>query len=155
MVEKFIDSVKTTGVGFAPILKHYFERCGIEKIIDQNVDLDPRRKVLTHGQACIAMITSIMFQTMQLYKICQFADRTTILDVILPGIAPYEYFDDRLADTLDALFNHGTGDLELLITHKMITDFEIAGDITHYDTTSVSTYGDCDNGKTAKNTAKI
>jgi hypothetical protein len=76
-----MDSVKTTGVGFAPILKHYFERCGIEKIIDQNVDLDPRSKVLTHGQVCIAMITSIMFQTMQLYKICQFADRTTIFPV--------------------------------------------------------------------------
>lgn len=150
MTKKSIDSVKTTGVGFAPILKHYFEKCGIEKIIDQNVALDPRRKVLTHGQACIAMITSIMFQTMQLYKICQFADKTTILDVILPGIASCEYFDDRLADTLDALFNHGIGDLELLLTRQMIADFSIACDINHYDTTSVSTFGDCDNGKTGQ-----
>ena len=148
MAKKSIDSVKTTGVGFAPILKHFFERCGIEKIIDQNVALDPRRKVLTHGQACIAMITSIMFQTMQLYKICQFADKTTILDVILPGIASCEYFDDRLADTLDTLFNHGLGDLELLITQQMISDFSIGCDICHNDTTSVSTYGDCNNGKT-------
>ena len=150
MTKKSMESVKTTGVGFAPILRHFFERCGIEKIIDQNVVLDPRRKVLTHGQACIAMITSIMFQTMQLYKIHQFADRTTILDVILPGIASCEYFDDRLADTLDALFNYGIGDLELLLTQQMITNFDIDSDINHYDTTSVSTYGDCDNGKTGK-----
>lgn len=150
MTKKSMDSVKTTGVGFAPILKHYFEKCGIKKIIDDNVEHDPRRKGLTHGQACIAMITSIMFQTMQLYKICQFADRTTILDVILPGIAPCQYFDDRLADTLDALFDFGIGDLELLLTQPMISQFNIAADINHYDTTSVSTYGDCDNGKTGK-----
>ena len=62
------------------------------------------------------MITGILFQVMQLYKICEFADKTTILDVILPGIGPEEYFDDRMADTLDALFAHGIGDLELLIT---------------------------------------
>jgi transposase len=150
MTKKSIDSVKTTGVGFAPILKYFFEKYGIEAIINQNVATDPRRKVLTHGQACIAMITSIMFQTMQLYKICQFADKTTILDLILPGIDPCEYFDDRLADTLDALFKHGIGDLELLLTQQMITEFNIAGDINHYDTTSVSTYGNCDNGKTGK-----
>jgi transposase len=32
----------------------------------------------------------------------------------------------------------------------MITDFSITCDINHYDTTSVSTYGDCDNGKTGQ-----
>jgi transposase len=51
---------------------------------------------------------------------------------------------------LDALFKHGIGDLELLITRQMITDFSITCDINHYDITSVSTYGDCDNGKTGQ-----
>jgi hypothetical protein len=27
-----------------------------------------------------------------------------VLDVILPGIRPEEYFDDRLGDTLDAIY---------------------------------------------------
>ena len=52
-----INSVKTKGITFAPILRHYFERCGIAKIIDENVPIDPRRKTLTHGQACMAMVT--------------------------------------------------------------------------------------------------
>jgi len=150
MTKKSMDSVKTTGVGFAPILKNYFEKCGIKKIIDDNIDHDPRRKGLTHGQACIAMITSIMFQTMQLYKICQFANRTTILDVILPGIAPCEYFDDRLADTLDALFDFGIGDLELLLTRPMISQFNIAADINHYDT-----YKHAQSGRPARGAKKI
>ena len=148
MAKKVIKSVKTKGVGFAPILKHFFDRCGIQDIIDQNLHLDPRRKALTHGQACITMITGILFQVMQLYKICQFADETTILDVILPGIAPEEYFDDRMADTLDALYAHGIGDLELLITKMMISEFNIAGSLCHNDTTSLSVFGDCDNRKT-------
>ena len=32
-----VKNVKTQGVGFAPILRHYFVRCGIERIIDENV----------------------------------------------------------------------------------------------------------------------
>ena len=107
MTKSVVKSVKTQPVGFAPILKHYFERCSIAKIIDENIQLDPRRKILTHGQASMAMITGILFQILQLYRICKFANETTVLDVILPDIAPDEYFDDRLADTLDAIFDYG------------------------------------------------
>lgn len=148
MAKEILHSVKTKGVGFAPILKNFYEKCGIQEIIDNNVPLDPRRKILTHGQACEAMITGIMFQTLQLYKLCQFADKTTIPDTILPGIEAKEYFDDRLADTLDAIYKYGIGSLELLTTRQMILQFGIDNNICHNDTTSVSTYGDCNNNKT-------
>jgi transposase len=94
------------------------------------------------------MITGILFQALQLYKLCQFADKTTILDTILPGIDAKEYFDDRLADTLDAICEYGIGDPELLITRNMITRFDIESKVCHNDTTSLSTYGNCDNSKT-------
>ncbi len=150
MVQKILESVKTKGIGFAPILKYFFQKSGIEEIIDNNVTLDPRRKILSHGQAAIAMITGILFQVSQLYRVCKFANETTILDVILPGIASDEYFDDRLADTLDAMFNSGIGDIELLITKKMISQFDIESPICHNDTTSISTYGNCDKNQTDK-----
>ena len=136
-----IENVSTQAIGFAPILRHYFEKCAIAKIIDHNIPTDPRRKVLTHGQAAISMITGILFQTMQLYRICQFADNTTVLNVILPNIKPEEYFDDRLGDTLDAIYKHGIGDLELEITKHMIETFQIQTDICHNDTTSASYFG--------------
>jgi hypothetical protein len=60
MPEPKIKSVKTQGVGFAPILRHYFEKSSIAEIIDNYVPLDPRRKKLTHGEACVAMITGTM-----------------------------------------------------------------------------------------------
>ena len=114
-----VQNVRTQGIGFAPILRHYFEKCAIAEIIDENPVTDPRRKVLTHGQAAVAMITGILFQVMQLYRICQLADQSTVLDVIFPGIKPEAYFVDRLADTLDALYHHGIGDLELELTRHM------------------------------------
>lgn len=46
-----------------------------------------------------------------------------MLKVLLPKIEPKEYFDDCLADTLDALFDFGIGDLEMLITQNMIRVF--------------------------------
>lgn len=137
-----IDSVKTKGITFAPIVRQYFERCAIAQIIDGNVPLDPRRKTLSHGQACIAiMITGILCQVLELYNLCKFEEDTTILDVILPGISPKDYFDDRLADTLDALFKYGLDNLEILITRQMIDAFEIIYDIVHNDTTPASVYG--------------
>lgn len=69
-------SLKLQPVGFAPILQCYFERCGIAKIIDDNI-IDPRRKILTHGQASVTMITGILFQVLPLYRICKFAKETT------------------------------------------------------------------------------
>ena len=143
-----IKNVQTQAVGFGPILRHYFDQCGIKRIIDDHVALDPRRKVLTHGEAAVAMITGILFQVMQLYRICKFASEKTVLNVMLPHIAPEQYFDDRLADTLDAIYSYGIGDLELAITRNMIEVFQIHSDVCHNDTTSVSVYGDANNNKT-------
>ena len=145
-----VKNVQTKTVGFGPILRHFFEQCGIAKIIDDNVELDPRRKILTHGQASVAMITAVLFQVMQLYRICKFASEKNVLKVLLPEIEADQYFDDRLADTLDALFDHGIGDLDMLITGNMIDVFKIQSQACHNDTTSVSMYGDADNNKTDK-----
>ena len=147
MVENEIDAVRTKPVGFAPILKHYFEKAGIAEIIDDNVELDPRRKVLSHGEACVAMITAILFHVLQLYRLCKFAEDTTILETILPGIDPKEYFYDRLADTLDAIHDYGLGNLEMAATKNMIDEFEVETDVCHNDTTTRSVYGDCDAGR--------
>lgn len=136
-----IPNVTTQGVGFAPILRHYFEKCAVADIIDRYLPTDPRRKVLTHGQAAVSMIVGILFQVMSLYRICKLADETTVLDVILPGIRPEEYFDDRLGDTLDAIYHYGIGDLELMITKHMIDEFRIETKSVHDDTTSASYYG--------------
>ena len=148
MMTPVIKNVQTQAVGFAPILRHYFDRCGIANIIDDHVELDPRRKILTHGQASVAMITAILFQVMQLYRICKFATEKTVLKVLLPQIEADQYFDDRLADTLNALFGYGVGDLDMLITANMIDVFNIESQRCHNDTTSVSMYGDADNNKT-------
>ena len=148
MMTPVIKNVQTQAVGFAPILRYYFDRCAIANIIDDHVELDPRRKILTHGQATVAMITAILFQVMQLYRICKFATEKTILKVLLPQIEADQYFDDRLADTLDALFGYGIGNLDMLITANMIDVFQIQSQACHNDTTSVSMYGDADNNKT-------
>lgn len=148
MSKPAIKNVQTQAVGFAPILRRYFDQCSIQRIIDDHVELDPRRKVLTHGQAAVAMIVGILFQVMQLYRICKFAAEKTVLNVMLPNIAPEDFFDDRLADTLDAIFSYGIGDLELAITRNMIDEFQIQSPVCHNDTTSVSVYGDADNNKT-------
>jgi len=117
-------------------------------MIDQQVPLDPRRTELSHGEACIAMITGILHQVFQLYNMRKLATDTDILQILLPDIAADAYFDDRLGDTLDALYDHGLGNLELLLTHHMLTEFEIATTVCHNDTTTASVYGHCNTHRT-------
>ena len=94
------------------------------------------------------MMTGIFHQVFQLYNMRKFATETDILQGLLPDIAPDTYFDDRLADTLDALYETGLGNLELLLTRHMITEFNIETSVCHNDTTTVSVYGNCDNHHT-------
>jgi transposase len=141
-------TVHTQPIGYAPVLRHYFDRCRIKDLIDQQVPLDPRRTELTHGEACIAMMTGIFHQVFQLYTMRKFATETDILQVLLPEIAPEAYFDDRLGDTLDALYAAGLGNLELLLTRHLITDFGIETAVCHNDTTTASVYGNCANHRT-------
>jgi transposase len=79
-----------------------------------------------------------------MYRLCQFAEKSQILNIIFPDIASKEYFDDRLADTLDAIYDYGIGNLEMLITRHMINHFDIQTTVAHNDTTSASTFGNCD-----------
>ncbi len=148
MKKKIAESVQTKCIGFAPVLRHYFEKCRIAEIIDGQIATDSRRRILSHGEACIAMITAILYRVLQLYRLCKFARETTVLEAILPAIKPEEYFDDRLADTLDALYEYGTGNVEMLITRHMINEFGIVNEECHNDTTSSSFYGDCNNNMT-------
>ncbi|MCP4398819.1 MAG: IS1634 family transposase [bacterium] len=136
-----VPSVHTQAVGYAPILKFFMERCQLISLINRHVPLDSRRTDLTHGEACVAMITGIFHQVFQLYALQKFATATDILQVILPDIAPDAYFDDRLGDTLDALYTFGLGDLELIITRHMLEEFGITVHSVHNDTTSASVYG--------------
>jgi len=136
-----VPSVRSQAVGYAPILKWFMERCQLLPLIDHHVPLDPRRKGLTHGQACVALITGIFHQVFQLYAIQKFATTTDILRVIFPDVAPEAYFDDRLGDTLDALYNAGLGDLELMLTRHMLEEFGISVTSAHSDTTTASFYG--------------
>jgi transposase len=150
MADNVNNNVETKPIGFAPILQHYFQKCCIADIIDQNVPLDARRKILTHGQASIAMITAILFQIMSLYKVCKFAKESNVLDVIFPDISPNEYFDDRLADTLDVIYKFGIGNLELLITRHTIEEFKIQTEICHNDTTCAQLYGENNKNRSEK-----
>ena len=54
MTKSVVKSVTTKPVGFAPILKHYFERCAIAKIIDENIEFEdktagPNHQFLSQG----------------------------------------------------------------------------------------------------------
>ena len=67
------ESIKTKGVGFAPIFKHFFDKAWICEIINDNVALDARRKTYTRrSRDCNYHMNSISsLTTLQVLAICQ------------------------------------------------------------------------------------
>ena len=119
-------------------LREFTKDMGFAHTTLEQIPLDPRRTELTHGEACVAMLTGILHQVFQLDNIRKFATDTDILQVILPKITSDASFDDRLGDTLDALYQDGLGNIELLLTRHMLSEFAIETEVCHNDTTTAS-----------------
>jgi hypothetical protein len=58
-----------------------------------------------------------------------------------PEIQPAQFTDDRLAETLDAVFAAGTEALYSQIVVEVVRTFRVALNRLHFDTTSLLTYG--------------
>lgn len=47
-----IKNVQTQAVGFGPILRHYFDQCGIQRIIDDHVELAKKENPHPWSSCC-------------------------------------------------------------------------------------------------------
>ena len=69
------------------------------------------------------MINGILFQVLQFYRLSKFDKATIVLDVILSAIDSEQFFYNRLADDLDAIYDGDwIGNLEILLTQKRLVD---------------------------------
>jgi transposase len=134
-------SIITKKIGSAPILKYFIERMGIVSIIDKLVQTHPNREIITHGEAVAGLVAYLLHGGRALYRVEQWAEDTEIASEIFPQYLASDWTDDRLDDTLDALYLFGLESIQGAISTHLCSEFSISLDKIHYDTTSVSLYG--------------
>ena len=134
-------TIITQKIGSAPILKHFIERMGLISIIDQLVETHPNREIITHGEAVAGLVAYLLQGGRALYRVQQWAKDTEIASEIFPQYQASDWTDDRLDDTLDALYLFGLESIQGTISAHLCREFSLSLSEIHYDTTSVSLYG--------------
>jgi transposase len=132
---------KFTDVKFLPIVKEYAKRLNlvetIDTIVDSQMDLSP-------GNAVLAMIVDTISGRNPLYRLEEsFQDVDTEL-ILGKSIDAAKFNDTNLGRALDRLHESGTQKIFSQVSHNAIGGFKLDTRHHHYDTTSVTVYGDYD-----------
>lgn len=135
------ERIITQKIGSGPILKHFIERMGITKIIDSIVETHSQREALTHGEAVAGLVAYLIQGGKALYRVEEWAQDYSVTDIMFPQYQSGDWTDDRLDDTLDAIYDGGLEGIQGAISANIVSEFSISLNEIHYDTTTVSLYG--------------
>jgi transposase len=128
-------------LGPLPLINHFLERMGLERLLEKHVPTTDRRTAMTHAQALGVLLRSIIVEREPIYRQQEFVTG------FAPGLfgvtaeAMERMTDDRLGRALDRLFD---ADRNALLTEAVVTigkRFGVAFDQLHNDSTSISFCG--------------
>jgi len=133
------DQMTITDIKHMPIIKHFARQIGLVETIDQLVDT---QMALSPGMAVLAMVLDTLSGRTPLYRLPEFfAEKDTELLLGAP-IASDLFCDTNLGRSMDKIFDTGTQKIFSQLAQNALTTFDVDPRQVHFDTTSVSVYGD-------------
>lgn len=130
-----------TNVKFLPIVKEYARRINLVETVNHMVgtqmDLQP-------GPVVLAMVLDSLSGRSPLYRLIDFFEEKDTELLLGEDIPPGHFTDYNVGRALDKIFATGTQKIFSQLSQNAIGGFEINTDKVHYDTTSVSVFGDYD-----------
>lgn len=137
-----IEKVYTEQVGVIPMVAEYLKRMDFIKVIDTAVKpLRSNNRRLTHGETAFILILYLICRPHSMYKVEEWVESTSYLGIIMPGIKSEYLTDDRIYDTLDAIYNSKVKNLFGAQTINVIKAFGLNVSQVHCDFTSFSVNG--------------
>jgi len=130
-----------TDVGHLPIVKRYANQLNlvdsINTMVKSQMDLSP-------GLAVLAMVLDTLSGRTPLYRLKDFfQDKDTEL-MLGSSVEPECFCDHNMGRVLDKLFETGTQKIFSKIAQNAVDAFQIDTQKVHFDTTSISVFGDYD-----------
>jgi len=124
-----------------PIVKQYAKRINlvetINRLVDSQMDLAP-------GMAILAMVLDTLSGRTPLYRLTEFFEEKDAELLLGELIEPSCFCDTNLGRAMDKIFEAGTLKIFSQLAQNAIAAFKIDARRVHFDTTSVSVYGDYD-----------
>ncbi len=130
-----------TDVRFLPIVRDYAKRINLVETVNQMVD---SQMELSPGDAILAMVIDTLTGRIPLYRLKEsFKDMDTEL-ILGKSINPERFDDTNLGRAMDKIYETGAQKVFSQISQNAIGCFKLNTSGYHFDTTSVSVFGDYD-----------
>jgi transposase len=136
-----LDNVIFTEAGHLPIIKEYAKRINLVGTVDRMVE---SQMELQPGLAVLAMVIDTLSGRSPLYRLADFYEDQDIELLLGTDVAPGLFSDYNIGRALDKIHDTGTQKIFSQIAQNALDTFDIDTRKTHFDTTSVSVYGDYD-----------
>lgn len=124
-----------------PIIKAYAKKIGlvdtIDRLVDTQMDLSP-------GLAVFGMVLDTLSGRTPLYRLTEFFEEKDTELLLGAPVEPERFCDYNLGRSMDKIFETGTQKIFSQLAQNALTVFEVDPRRLHFDTTSVSVFGDYD-----------
>lgn len=141
MINLDTDELTITDVGHLPIVKQYAKQINLVETIDAIVQNEMQ---VSPGLTVLAMVLDTLSGRSPLYRLQGFfEDKDTEL-LLGEAVDPGAFADHNVSRVLDSLYQTGTSKIFSQIAQNAIGAFALDTGCAHYDTTSISVFGDYD-----------
>ena len=141
MESKDFSNLTITDVQFLPIVKEYARRINlvdtINHMVDTEMDLQP-------GPVVLGMVLDTLSGRSPLYRLMDFLEEKDIELLLGKAVSLNQFTDHNIGRALDKIFETGTQKIFGQLSQNAVNGFQIKPTGAHYDTTSVTVYGDYD-----------
>jgi transposase len=135
------DALTITDVGHLPIVKHYAKSINLVGTIDALVQ---NQMHTSAGLTVLAMVLDTLSGRSPLYRLQRFfAEKDTEL-LLGEAVDTATFADHNVARVLDSIYDAGTGRVFSQLAQNAVGAFALDTACAHYDTTSISVFGDYD-----------
>ncbi len=133
-----LSSIKSSQVDHLPIISHYAKQMGFEKIINELV---PTEMEVKPGKIVLGMVIDILSGRSPLDQL-EIIFNEMDCELLLGEDLPDGYFnDDNVGRVLKHIYEAGTQKIFSSLSMAVVNAFSLPTDQVHFDTTSISLFG--------------
>ncbi|BBO80792.1 IS4 family transposase [Desulfosarcina ovata subsp. sediminis] len=141
-MEKLVpEDLTFSEVGHLPIIKDFAKKIELVETLDAMVD---SKMELSPGIAVMAMVLDTLSGRTPLYRLEEFFQEKDIELILGHDVEPELFCDYNVGRVLDKIFDTGTQKVFSQIAQNAISIFDVDPRRLHFDTTSISVFGDYD-----------
>ena len=134
-----LPTIEAYHVQHLPIVKAYADKIGLVEVINQVV---PTEMAIDPGTMVLGMILDTLSGRSPLYRLEEFFTHQDTALLLGKAVAPGAFDDDTVGRVLDRLYDTGTMKVFTACAVRADQVFHFDKRSVHFDTTSVSVYGD-------------